>query len=70
MYHTELYWISTIGNYVGDHMKMAPKHVMQETIEYIRQRYGSIPEYLNTKANFSFEDQARLRQTLSSATRL
>ena len=62
--------VSTIGNYVGDHMKMAPKHVMHETIEYIRQSYGSIPEYLNTKANFSFEDQARLRHTLSSATRL
>ena len=60
--------IKTVGNFVGEHMKRAPKSVMYEILAFIRQKHGTIPGYLEEKANFSLQEQARLVEMLQSTS--
>ena len=60
--------VKTVGNFVGEHMRRAPKHVMYEILSYIRSKYGTIPAYLAEQAKFSLEEQARLVEMLQCET--
>ena len=60
--------IKTVGNFVGEHMKRAPKSVMYEILAFIRKKHGTIPGYLEEKANFSLQEQARLVEMLQSTS--
>lgn len=48
----------------SEHVRYAPRSVMYELFAYIKNKYGSVPEYLES-IGFSVPEQAKLKQLLT-----